>query len=159
MGNICDICKYTLENPYLTTCSHQFCYICISRHLFEHQFCPTCSSRGISFAKLKAMEKFSNHLKPIKTFLFKLISTSALKKMCKSHKLNTTGTRETLVSRLKEFQILYNNECNKPKARQEDNIVSEIHEKENFNKKRVIPDVNSIKKAFKKLIKDKIRKK
>jgi hypothetical protein len=38
----CPICVETIQDPFVTSCGHTFCYICLSRHLANKNTCPSC---------------------------------------------------------------------------------------------------------------------
>ncbi len=38
----CPICMSRLQDPFVTTCGHTFCYGCISQHLQGRSNCPGC---------------------------------------------------------------------------------------------------------------------
>ncbi|KAK9805364.1 hypothetical protein WJX73_007166 [Symbiochloris irregularis] len=40
----CSICKSTLQDPFVTSCGHTFCYACLNTHLQHKNVCPACSS-------------------------------------------------------------------------------------------------------------------
>lgn len=39
----CPICLQTIEDAFLTSCGHTFCYSCITTHLDIRSNCPSCA--------------------------------------------------------------------------------------------------------------------
>lgn len=40
---LCPICMQIIKDAFLTSCGHNFCYICIATHLQNKTDCPSCS--------------------------------------------------------------------------------------------------------------------
>jgi len=40
---LCPICFQTMEDAFLTSCGHSFCYTCITTHLNNRRNCPSCA--------------------------------------------------------------------------------------------------------------------
>lgn len=40
---LCPICFQTMEDAFLTSCGHSFCYTCITTHLSNRSNCPSCA--------------------------------------------------------------------------------------------------------------------
>lgn len=40
----CQICFETMQDPFVTSCGHTFCYACIVTHLRNRKCCPCCSN-------------------------------------------------------------------------------------------------------------------
>jgi E3 ubiquitin-protein ligase RFWD2 len=40
---LCPICFQAMEDAFLTSCGHSFCYTCITTHLNHKSNCPSCA--------------------------------------------------------------------------------------------------------------------
>ena len=40
---LCPICFQTMQDAFLTSCGHSFCYACITTHLSNRSNCPSCA--------------------------------------------------------------------------------------------------------------------
>ena len=40
---LCPICFQAMEDAFLTSCGHSFCYTCITTHLNSKNNCPSCA--------------------------------------------------------------------------------------------------------------------
>lgn len=40
----CPICSETIRDPFVTTCGHTFCYVCLTTHLKNKRNCPSCAT-------------------------------------------------------------------------------------------------------------------
>lgn len=60
---LCPICMQIIEDAFLTSCGHSFCFMCITTHLNNKRDCPCCAN------SLSSTQLFPNFLLDKVSFL------------------------------------------------------------------------------------------
>ncbi|XP_046996084.1 E3 ubiquitin-protein ligase RAD18-like isoform X1 [Schistocerca americana] len=115
--------------------------------------CPVCNvdipEKNINFHldnclkreedQVKIREQQHETRKLLKKPVFSLLKQADLKKKLKEHGLNYTGSRETLIKRFERFILLYNTECDSLKPRPVADIIRQLEQEEQEEKKIPAP--------------------
>lgn len=116
-------------------CSVEISDIHINKHL------DACLKRERMTEELKT-RKIENKRKPLPKLVIKLMKDSELKKKMKEYNLPIYGDRKTLELRFQKYCILYNAECDKENPRNPAELVRQLDDEENTEKKNQIKNIN-----------------
>lgn len=132
MNSICTICKDKLEFPHWLPCSHNFCFLCIRRHIEKRNFCPICFKCPFSVSDLRTYEKQNEVLKKMPVIL--TTNENKLKQELKKLRFDVNVDKHILDQRYKEMCINVEFERFKKVPRNYNTIVRHIYQSELKNK-------------------------
>ncbi|KAF9431647.1 E3 ubiquitin-protein ligase rad18 [Entomortierella beljakovae] len=81
----CPICKEILRAPLILQCSHNFCSVCIRRHLDKELACPACRKEAsiLQLRRNTTLDEIANYFKDCRSSLLKTVRDSLTPKTSK----------------------------------------------------------------------------
>ncbi|KAF7992807.1 hypothetical protein HCN44_005151 [Aphidius gifuensis] len=123
----------TIKQVACPVCSVEISETHINKHL------DACLKRE---TMIHQPRRINNKRRPLPKLVTKLMKDSELKKKMKEYNLPINGDRKTLENRFHKYVTLYNSECDKEEPRNPQELVKQLDDEENLEKKNQLKNIN-----------------